>query len=266
MMEKYARILALILPLILVQPVYSQSSEEIRTLKEGIRDLQQGQSAIKKEISEIQNLLGVKQAMPQPEVIVKEVEPDFKDKVVDIRHRAVKGNNNAKLIFIDVSDYQCSFCGQFVREALPQIEAEYVNTGKIRYVFIDYPIEALHENAFKAALAANCAADQGKFWLMHDSLFKNQDALDSVNLLRYAEMIGLDMTDFKKCFDGEKYNAEIRKELDEAIKIGVGSVPTFLLGYAESEEGKVKVVKSLRGARPYSDYKELIESALSPQK
>lgn len=265
-MKVYMSLPVLMMLFLLAQPAVSQPAEDIRAVKEGLKSLSEGQSVIRKDLQEIKDIIGGKQAGPEPEVIVKEVEPEFKDKVIDIDHRPIKGDKKAKLIFIDVSDYQCSFCGQFVREALPQIEADYINRGKIKYVFIDYPIEALHENAFKAALAANCARDQGEFWQMHDRLFENQNDLDSKNLMRYAETIGLDMAKFKKCFDEEKYSAEIRKELDEAIKMGIGSVPTFLLGYVESKTGKVKVVKSLRGAQPYSDYKEMIESVLSSQK
>jgi protein-disulfide isomerase len=264
-MKKFVGLIVLTVLVLFVEPGFAQSREELKTLREEIMSLRGGQTAIQEDLKEIKSILGIKQAQPQPKVIVTEVEPEFKDKVVNIDNRPFKGDKNAKLIFIDVSDYQCSFCGQFVREVLPQIETDYINTGKIRYVFIDYPIEALHKDAFKAALAADCAGGQRKYWEMHDRLFENQNALDSENLLRYAEKIGLDMTEFRKCFDEERYSSEIRKELDEARKIGIGSVPTFLLGYIESEEN-VKVVKSLRGCQPYSDYKEMIEGLLSVQK
>jgi len=264
-MKKCAILLAFVIFFSPVRTGLTQSVQDLNEIEEEVRLLMQNQSSIKKELQEIKNLLGIKQVKPEPEVIVREVEPDYKDKVINIDHRPFKGSKNSKVILVEVSDYQCNFCGQFAREVLPQINSEYIKTGKIGYVFFDYPIEAIHQNALKAALAANCAGDQGKYWEMHDRLFEDQNALDPGNLLRFAETVGLEMAEFKKCFDGEQYTAEIHKEIEEARKMGIRTVPTFLLGHIDSE-ANVKVVKSLRGAKRYSDYKEMIESVLSASK
>ena len=260
-MVKFASLVALMVFVLFVKTGFSQSAEELKTLKEEISSLRAGQTAVQEDLKEIKSMLGIKPEQPQPKVIVEEVEPDFKDKVINIDHRPFKGDKNTQLIFVEVSDYQCSFCGQYAREVFSQIDSEYIKTGKIGYVFFDYPIEAIHENALRAALAANCAGEQGKFWQMHDRLFENQNSLDADNLLAYAESTGLDMAGFRQCFDGERYVTEIRKEVEEARKLGVNSVPTFLLGYIESE-GKVKILKSVRGVKPYTVYKEAIEEVL----
>ncbi|MCH7923672.1 MAG: thioredoxin domain-containing protein, partial [Nitrospinae bacterium] len=82
---------------------------------------------------------------------------------------------------------------------MPKIEKEYIETGKVKYVFRDFPIKQLHPNAFKAAEAANCSAEQGKYWEMHARLFANQRALGPEDLSGHAEALGLDLSKFQPC-------------------------------------------------------------------
>jgi protein-disulfide isomerase len=97
------------------------------------------------------------------------------------------GNGDAKVTLIEFSDYQCSFCGRHFSQTLPRLMTEYVKTGKVKYVLRDFPLEPIHPLAFKAAEAARCASDQGKYWEMHDRLFSNQQALGPKDLPRHAE-------------------------------------------------------------------------------
>lgn len=149
---------------------------------------------------------------------------------------------------------------------MPQIETEYIKTGKVKYVALDFPLEAIHKNAFKAAEAARCASDQDKFWEMHARLFANQQALAPTNLPKHAQAIGLDMPKFQQCLDGGKYAAEIRKDLAEGQKAGVTGTPGFFLGITDPKDQKVKVSRVLKGAQPYASFKEAIDSLLSSQK
>jgi protein-disulfide isomerase len=96
------------------------------------------------------------------------------DAVVAIGDAPVKGNPNAKLTLIEFSDYQCPFCRRHAENTLPSLDKEYIATGKVRYVFHDFPLEAIHPQAFKAAEAAHCAGEQQKYWEMHGRLFANQ--------------------------------------------------------------------------------------------
>jgi protein-disulfide isomerase len=145
---------------------------------------------------------------------------------------------------------------------LPQIEQEYIKTGKVKYVARDFPL-GFHKNAFKAAEAANCAADQDKFWEMYGLLFNHQQALESKNLQQYGQDLGLDMPKFQQCLDSGKYASKIRKDLDDAQKAGITGAPTFLLGLTAPNNPKVKVLKKLVGAQPYTSFKEAIDSLLS---
>jgi protein-disulfide isomerase len=147
-----------------------------------------------------------------------------------------------------------------------QIDKGFVETGKIRRVFMDLPL-SMHKYAFKAASAGLCAGDQGKFWQMNEKLFNNttysRDYLSTENLLKYAEELKLDMREFKACLDGGKHDAEIKHRVEEATKAGVTGTPGFILGYLQPD-GTVKEVKRQLGATDlYMQYEAFINSALA---
>jgi len=135
----------------------------------------------------------------------------------------------------------------------------------LKYFFKDFPLESIHKNAFKAAEAANCAGEQGKFWEMHDELFANQKALGPKDLVKYPEALKLDMSKFNACLDGGKSAGEIKKDMAEAQKSGISSTPSFLLGFIESD-GKVKAVKLIKGAQPFSAFKTAMDDLILPKK
>lgn len=131
---------------------------------------------------------------------------------------------------------------------------------------MDFPLETIHANAFKAAEAARCAHEQGKFWEMHDRLFANQQALAPDKLSQHAQAIGLDVSKFQLCLDNGKYAAEIRKNLTEGQQAGVTGTPGFFLGMTDPNSQTVKALRALSGAQPYARFKEAIDSLLSSQK
>ena len=119
--------------------------------------------------------------------------------------------------------------------------------------------------ASKLAEAAECAGEQGKFWEMRDRFFANQKDLKLENLQSDAEAIGLNKEAFQQCIDSGKNAAKIKSDMAEGQKATVRSIPNFLIGYAEPDD-KVKAVKMLTGAKPYTDFKEAIENLLSSKK
>ena len=187
------------------------------------------------------------------------------DVVLNLDDHSFRADKNAKLILIEFADYQCPFCGRHFRETEPQIERDYVKTGKVKYVFWDFPLKS-HNDAFKAAESARCARDQGKYWEMHDRLFANQQSLGLHDLSQHARALGLDLQSFQLCLDNGKHAAEIRKDMDEAIKVGVKVTPTFFLGLAEPGNPKVKTQKTIVGAKSYTDFKEAIDTLLGVQR
>jgi len=147
---------------------------------------------------------------------------------------------------------------------MPQIEKDYIDTGKMKYVFMDFPLP-MHGQAMKASEAALCAGDQDKFWEMHDRLFANQNALGPEALSKHAEALGLDTIQFKECLDSGKHAAQIKAAMVEGQKAGITGTPGFLLGFIEAD-GKVKATKIIPGAVPYANFKATIDEMLSSRK
>jgi protein-disulfide isomerase len=149
---------------------------------------------------------------------------------------------------------------------LPQIDSEYIRTGKLKYVVRDFPLESIHKDAFKAAEAAHCAGDQGHYWEMHARLFANQRALGTKDLPQHAQALGLNVATFQQCVESGKHAARIRKDLEDGRRAGVTGTPGFFLGVTEPNDPKVKVLRVIKGAQPYASFKDAIESLLSSQK
>jgi len=237
------------------QTKQSQSDEELKALKNEIESVKAGQAAIQKQLQEIKELLKARPVAGQP--------APPRDIVLDIANKPMKGQKTAKVVLVEFSDYQCPFCGRFVRDTVPQVESDYIQTGKIQYVFSDFPLEAIHPQAFKAAEAANCAASQSKYWEMHDKLFGNQNALKTTDLPQYAEAIGLDKAKFQQCLDAGESASSIRKLMAQATDAGVTGTPTIMVGLLQPNSSKVKVLRTLKGAQPFAAVKDAIDNTLA---
>ena len=242
-----------------VSPLRAQTSAETESLKKEIQSLKAGQLQIQKDLAEIKTILQTaarNQAAPAPDKAV--------NAVVNIAGEPVKGNKDARLTLIEFSEYQCPFCSRHVLNTYPQLDKDYIQTGKVKYVFRDLPLESIHKNAFKAGEAAHCAEEQGKFWPMHDRLFANQQALDAAKLPEHATAIGLDAKKFQACLDGGKYAAEIRKDMADADRLGVTATPTTLIAVSQPNDPNVKVVKVIRGAQSFAVFKASLDELLAP--
>ena len=256
-MKKFIFIIVLaVLGLTYSQSGYAQSSEELKAIKEDLKALKEGQANMQKELQEIKTLLKSRPAAAPGEP---------QNVVLNIDKAPFKGNKNAKLTLIEFSDYQCPFCSRHVQQTLPQLEKDYIKTGKVKYVFFDFPLD-FHKNAFRAAEAADCAGEQGKFWQMHDLLFANQKALEPTDLTNYAKELKLDTSKFQKCLDSGKYANEVKKDIEIGQKAGVTGTPSFFLGVTNPKDPNVKAIKVIKGAQPFSNFKEAIDTTLSSQK
>lgn len=231
--------------------------EELKDLQKQIDEVKETQKVILKELQEIKNFLQGRAAQPNFPP------PNL---TVSVDGSPFKGNENTKLTLIEFSDYQCPFCARHFRENLPQIEKDYINTGKLNYVLRDFPLESIHRDAFRAAEAANCAGEQGKYWEMHDRLFQNQNQIGAADLPKHAQAIGLDGTAFRQCLDTGKQAAKIRKDLADGQMAGVRGTPTFFLGIQDSDSQTLKVLRMIVGAQPYAQFKAAIEWALGEMK
>jgi protein-disulfide isomerase len=240
-----------------VLPGSAQSSDELRALRKELEAIKEGQARLQKDVQDIKILLqGARVAAPapsQPANVVLTLDGD-----------PAKGDKNARVVLVEFTDYQCPFCARHVRDTFPQIDTEYVKTGKLRYVTREFPLESIHPQAFKAAEAALCAGDQGRYWEMHDRLFANQRALMPEQLSSHAQAVGLDEAKFTRCLDGGAKAVKVRKDLADGAKAGVNGTPAFFLGVADG--ASVKVTRVIKGAQPFASFKEAIDAALAAQK
>jgi protein-disulfide isomerase len=215
--------------------------------------------AILKELQEIRKLLQQQQqaARPTPPPDALPAAP------VDVAKEPFKGAANAKVAIIEFSDYQCPFCARYEKDTYPQIVKDYVDTGKVKYVWRDLPLESIHPNAFKAAEAAHCAGEQGRFWEMHDQLFANYRNLAAEELPKHAEAVKVDAAQFQQCLASGRHATAIRQDMTDAANVGVTGTPSFLIGVVQPN-GTVKVTKKLVGAQPYAEFKAAIDKELPP--
>ena len=231
-----------------------EPDEELSALRSEIESLKSGQAAIRQELREIKGLLTNRQ---QPSSTVRDV-----DVSVNVARLPAKGAVNARVTLIEFSDYQCPFCARHTHTVLPQLEKEYIDTGKVRYVLRDYPMQSIHPQAPKAHEAAHCAGDQDKYWEMHGQLFANQMNLQAEQLPKYAQRIRLaDLAAFEKCLDSGKYTEWTKASVAEGTKAGVRGTPSFLLGLTDAN-GSVKAVKLIQGAQSYAVFQKVIDKLL----
>ena len=172
------------------------------------------------------------------------------------------GDAKAPLVMVEYTDFQCPFCQQFHNTAFAQIKTNYIDTGKIRFVSRNFPLD-FHENARRAATAGRCAAEQGKFWEMRHVMIVNAEALKPDNLVAYAGQVKMDAAKFKSCLDSDKYKAQIDQDIAEGGVAGVQGTPSFVLG--TMDDGKLEGVRMV-GAMPYAQFDAKIQEMLEKVK
>ncbi len=238
---------------------HAQSGDEIENLKKEIESLKKNQREILKELDALK-----KRARRVPPL--RRRPPLPQNVVLSVKGKPYKGNENAKLTLIEFSDYQCPFCARHVKNTLPRLEEKYIRTGKLKYVFRDFPIPQLHPQAPKAHEAANCAGRQNQYWKFHDILFQNRSSLPLSQLKKFAQTLNLDMAKFNKCLDSGETAAEVGEDRAEGQKAAVRGTPTFFLGYTAPNGGDVKSIDRIVGAHPYARFKAAIDSLLAKKK
>jgi protein-disulfide isomerase len=172
------------------------------------------------------------------------------------------GRADAPVTIVEFSDYQCPFCGRFFTNTLPALEKDYIETGKVRYVFRDYPLDQLHPRARKAAEAAHCAGEQGKYWEMHDTLFRNQTALDVPHLAEYARSLGIDGPTFDACLSSGRSALLVSRGVTDGTAAGLEGTPSFVIG--KTKKGDFVEGTSIRGAQTIETFRQVIEQLLAP--
>jgi protein-disulfide isomerase len=166
-----------------------------------------------------------------------------------------KGVAEAPVTVIELSDFQCPYCRRHATEAFPAIDKEYIATGKVRWVFLNFPLTQIHPNASVAAQFALCAAKAGKFWPVHDLLFTYQDKWAPLKdpapfLLTLADSVGISRTEITSCLQSDESRDLVREEAEGAARSGVASTPSFY----------VQGVGLLKGAAPIEAWRRFLDS------
>lgn len=165
-----------------------------------------------------------------------------------------RGRADAPVTVYEMADFQCPVCRQFTLTVWPTLEREYVQSGKVRWVFVNFPLTRIHPNAVRAAELAMCAARQSKFWPVHDALYQSQpqwapQADPGPTLLAVAESAGADGKALEACIDSKATLAVINQDADGAMRSGAGGTPDFYI------EGGL-----LDGAVPLDDFRHILDS------
>ncbi len=172
---------------------------------------------------------------------------------------AFLGDESAPVTLVEFSDFQCPFCRSFYGGAYQEIKEKYVDTGKVKFVYRDYPL-SFHQDALPAAMATECARDQKgdeSFFAMHDKIFDGQSgggtvAIPRDSLDQYAKDLELDFNEYTTCMDEEKFKSEINADMLAGQKAGITGTPGFIV------DGQ-----KISGAQPFSVFEEVIENALN---
>jgi protein-disulfide isomerase len=168
------------------------------------------------------------------------------------------GREDAPLVLVEYTDYQCPFCQRFHNDSFAQIKTNYVDTGKLRYISRDFPLP-FHENAQRSAVAGRCAAEQGKYWELRHTMIVNASQLQPDKIVGYAQSASLDVDKFKACIASDKYKTAIDKDIAEGTAAGVTGTPSFVLGRIQN--GKIEGVRIV-GAMPYAQFDAKIQEFL----
>jgi protein-disulfide isomerase len=245
---RYARYLAV--PLALALPAGAQMMAGELRKEEGIT--RQQAEDILGELRQIRRLLEKQQSKGSGQ---PDAEQPTRAKL-NLDGYQMLGDKNAPLTIVEFTDYQCPFCRQFHVTTYAELKKNYIDTGKARFYSRDLPLD-FHANAMRAAQAARCATEQGKFWPLRDIMAANPDKLEMPNLLEDAASLKLDVAAFRSCVESEKYKNSIQTDVLEAMKIGATGTPTFVVGKstAEGVDGEVML-----GALPYPMFEEKLKA------
>lgn len=194
--------------------------------------------------------------------LVSEVASLRRTPMLDLAAAPSRGGDDALVTMVEFSDYECPFCIKYFQEILPRIEENYISTGRIRYVFRDFPVDELHPAAIRAHEAGRCAGEQDRFWEMHTRLFSAPGTHGDDMLRARAGETGLDLTAFDECLGSGRTTADIRRVGGLAVSMGAAGTPAFFLGLYDPALGQVRVLRGISGAQPYEVFAQTIDLLL----
>ena len=175
----------------------------------------------------------------------------------------VLGSDSAPITLVEFGDYQCFYCNRFFHTTEPDIEKNYVDTGKVKMIFKDFTI--IGQDSINAAHAAHCAQEEGKFWEFHDILYNNWTGENNgwaspSNIAGFAKQLELDEENFSSCMSEARYLSVIKTSNSDAKTLGLTGTPGFFV------IGPDNSITKLSGAQPYEVFEEIFSSKLEKVK
>lgn len=173
---------------------------------------------------------------------------------VDTSNEPMIGNADAPITIVEFSDFECPFCGRFFDQTYPELKEKYIDTGKAKLVFKDFPL-SFHPMAKPSAIAATCVFElegDDAFFEMHDMIFQGQASLSDSKLKDWALEVGVDEAEYDSCITDSKIADEVDADFNEGAALGVSGTPSFIIN------GKLLV-----GAQPFSEFEKIIEAELN---
>ena len=183
--------------------------------------------------------------------------------IMDLTGVPVRGSSNAVVTLIEFSDYECPFCLRHFQQTMPEIERNYIATGKVQYAFRDWPVDELHPQAIRAHVAAHCAGEQNKYWEMHARLFSPAGTHTPERLRTLAQELGLDLGAFDQCGASDRPSAAIRATSRQAVEFGASGTPVFFIGLRDPATNRVTILRGLSGAQDFSAFSQALDAVLA---
>ena len=183
--------------------------------------------------------------------------PEFLIQADDV----VRGDPKAPITLVEYSDFTCHFCKKFFQDTFPKLLSEYIETGKVRFVYRDFPRGL--GSPLRAADAARCAGEQQAYWPMHDRLFNSGGQFSAENLKQFATELKLKEGQFSQCLETHKYFPDIEKDLKDAGTLGIRGTPAFVIFPTNVPDDPNLIL--IPGAFPYETFKEEIDKLLNLQ-
>jgi protein-disulfide isomerase len=228
---------------------YKALKQQLDVLKSDMESLKRQQGAIIQQLVEMQRMLAQQKAASNP--------------TIDLTGAPETGSKDAKIAMVEFTDFWCGFCARFAKTTLPELMKEYVSTGKVRYYVKDFAAQ----RGPKVSEAAHCAAEQGKYWQLHDKLFENYGKYSDTELSEYVQQTGADPTIFQKCVESARYSKLVSDSMEQGSTAGVEGTPTFMLGTIDpADPTKLKSVRTIVGAQSVEQFRAAINAVIESSK
>jgi len=226
---------------------------------------------MRERIAQLQKEIDALKARPQttaaPAAVPGTAQPAIQpvtNVTMNLSRAPFRGSPASKVIMVEVSDFECPFCGRYARDTGPQVLKQYADTNKIGYAFVHLPL-AIHKFAPKASEAAACAGDQGKFWEMHDVLFARQGtALAPAYLPGKGDQIpGLNKAAYSSCLESSKHEAYIKSDMTMVAPYGIRGTPAFFIGSMDPKTKMFTANVRIIGAKPLAVFQQALDEQLA---